>query len=286
MKTFLNFLFLLKKEVRARRLVDARCARGDMAEAICMRHRDVARLISATAFPEISATTDATMITANTTMMLIKTKPYIRKFLFLSLLARPSVSLVTGNVAGKRRIYCASAAGSSSSFIVRPTTLFGVAITAASSSSSSSRGQHRVASESRCCLFMSSSGSGSSSSSGKPPPPAAAAVDISHIGKTEMQQILDDYEHGGRDGRTEEEEESSSHTYVVIDVRTEPEIYATGKLSPAVHTLPLQVILQANVFQMDPDEFEDLCGFEKPTPDETLVFTCAAGKNNKFCTST
>jgi rhodanese-related sulfurtransferase len=30
-------------------------------------------------------------------------------------------------------------------------------------------------------------------------------------------------------------------------------------------------------FEMDADEFEIVCGFPKPTPDETLVFTCAAG---------
>ena len=82
-----------------------------------------------------------------------------------------------------------------------------------------------------------------------------------------MQTILDTYDCEGRE----------ASQYVVIDVRTEEEVYGTGKLSPNVHTLPVQVIMQSNVFQMDPDDFEDFCGFEKPRPDETLVFSCAAG---------
>jgi rhodanese-related sulfurtransferase len=91
--------------------------------------------------------------------------------------------------------------------------------------------------------------------------------EIMHIGKEKMKEIVEKYESGGR-------EQSQC---VVIDVRTEEEIYSTGKLSPSVHTLPVQVIMQANVFQMDPDEFEDFCGFEKPKLDETVVFSCAAG---------
>jgi rhodanese-related sulfurtransferase len=82
-----------------------------------------------------------------------------------------------------------------------------------------------------------------------------------------MEEIVEDYEQGGR-------EESQ---YCVIDVRTEEEVYATGKLGENVYTLPVQVIMQAKVFELEPDEFEELCGFEKPTVDETLVFTCAAG---------
>ena len=50
-----------------------------------------------------------------------------------------------------------------------------------------------------------------------------------------------------------------------------------GKLSENVNTLPVQIIMQANAFEMDPEDFEVNFGFEKPTPDETFVFTCAAG---------
>lgn len=101
---------------------------------------------------------------------------------------------------------------------------------------------------------------------------SAAPPDITHINRAQMEEILEDYEEGGR-------EESQ---YVVIDVRTEEEVYSTGKLSPNVHTLPVQVIMQANVFAMGDDEFEEYCGFEKPSPDETIVFTCAAGVRSVY----
>ena len=93
---------------------------------------------------------------------------------------------------------------------------------------------------------------------------------INHIGKEQMKEILDDYE----------KEEGSQ--YFVLDVRTEEEVHQTGQLSPSVPTVPVQVIMQYNVFQMDPDEFEELCGFEKPGLDETLVFTCAAGVRSVY----
>jgi rhodanese-related sulfurtransferase len=57
----------------------------------------------------------------------------------------------------------------------------------------------------------------------------------------------------------------------------ENEVAGTGKVSPNTHTLPLSMIGNQQAFEMDADEFEIVCGFPKPTPDETLVFTCAAG---------
>ena len=62
-----------------------------------------------------------------------------------------------------------------------------------------------------------------------------------------------------------------------MDVRNEDEVAYTGKLSPNTKTLPLPEIMQYNVFAMDEDEFEETCGFPKPTLEETLVFSCAAG---------
>jgi len=171
-------------------------------------------------------------------MATMKANTSIRKFLLLSLLARPSVSLVIGNTL-KRSFFL------SSGFTNRP------AVSRAS-------GSHHAGSSSRRFL---------SSSAGSGP-----ATEIAHIGKVQMEEILEDYENGGR-------EESQ---YVVIDVRTEEEVYSTGKLSPNVHTLPVQVIMQANVFQLDADDFEEYCGFEKPTPDETIVFTCAAGVRSVY----
>jgi rhodanese-related sulfurtransferase len=82
-----------------------------------------------------------------------------------------------------------------------------------------------------------------------------------------MEEIVEDYEQGGR-------EDSG---YVVIDVREMHEIEFTGKVSPNTLSLPLQKLMQLNVFELDEDEFEEICGFDKPTPDETLVFSCAAG---------
>mmetsp|Transcript_53927 Transcript_53927/g.60255 ORF Transcript_53927/g.60255 Transcript_53927/m.60255 type:complete len:218 (-) Transcript_53927:269-922(-) len=90
---------------------------------------------------------------------------------------------------------------------------------------------------------------------------------LTNIGKGEMEEIIEDYEEGGR-------EDSG---YVVMDVREKYEIEGTGKVSPNTHTLPLSIIGQDLVFDMDEDQFEITCGFPKPTPDETLVFTCAAG---------
>jgi rhodanese-related sulfurtransferase len=87
---------------------------------------------------------------------------------------------------------------------------------------------------------------------------------LKHIGREEMQEILDTVEQGETD-------------YVVIDVRNVEEIAFTGPLSPDVKTLPLPLIMQKNVFQLDSEEFEEVCRFSKPEPDATLVFSCAAG---------
>lgn len=92
-------------------------------------------------------------------------------------------------------------------------------------------------------------------------------VTLQNIGKEEMEEIIEDYEKGGR-------EESG---YVIFDVREPHEIEFTGKLSENTLTLPLQKLAQYNVFSLEEDEFEEICGFEKPTPDETIVFSCAAG---------
>ena len=59
------------------------------------------------------------------------------------------------------------------------------------------------------------------------------------------------------------------------------EVAQSGKLSPNTITLPLSLIGNQNVFGMDEDEFEIVCGFPKPSPDETLVFSCAAGIRSK-----
>jgi rhodanese-related sulfurtransferase len=82
-----------------------------------------------------------------------------------------------------------------------------------------------------------------------------------------MQEIIADFE---QDGRVDS-------GYCVVDVRRPDEVAYTGKLCPSVPTLPVELIMQANVFELDEEEFEEVCGFSKPSMDETLVFSCAAG---------
>ena len=64
--------------------------------------------------------------------------------------------------------------------------------------------------------------------------------------------------------------------YIVLDVRNAPEVAATGPLSPHTQTLPLPAIIDG-CFRLDEQEFKTAFGFDKPTMDETLVFSCAAG---------
>lgn len=95
-------------------------------------------------------------------------------------------------------------------------------------------------------------------------------IPIRHIGKEEMKQILMEHEE-----RINAELESP---YYVLDVRTEPEVMQTGKVSPSVPTLPVQAMMPPyNAMLMDEEDFREAFGFEKPPKDSTLVFTCAAG---------
>lgn len=91
---------------------------------------------------------------------------------------------------------------------------------------------------------------------------ASEAPPIRHIGKSEMKSLLD---------------MPDEDSMVVIDVRTPDEVAYTGKLAPHVHTFPVQIILQTNAFGLSDEDFEEVAGFEKPSLDQTLVFTCAAG---------
>lgn len=94
--------------------------------------------------------------------------------------------------------------------------------------------------------------------------------EIRHIGRQEMQQILTEHEE-----MVQAELESP---YFVLDVRTQGEVDATGKLSPSVPTLPVQVMGPPyNALQMDDDDFEESFGFAKPPKTKIMVFSCAAG---------
>lgn len=89
---------------------------------------------------------------------------------------------------------------------------------------------------------------------------------FARIDREAMIEIIEDVSNGGR-------EESG---YVIIDVRGWDEIAGTGKLDEVVETLPLPDIAEG-ALMLDDEDFEERYGFEKPQPDETLVFTCKAG---------
>ena len=90
-----------------------------------------------------------------------------------------------------------------------------------------------------------------------------------NIGFEEMEELIDDYE--------DKIQEGQDPGMVVLDVRTDPEVQATGRLSENTITLPLQLILNQNLFALPEEDFEDIVGFAKPSVDTTLVFSCAAG---------
>lgn len=89
---------------------------------------------------------------------------------------------------------------------------------------------------------------------------------IHQIGKEKMTEIIQDYE-----------KKNSHSKYVVIDVRDQEEVAASGKLSPQVITLPVPIILDQNVFAMNEKDFQNACGFQKPKHDQMIVFSCAVG---------
>jgi rhodanese-related sulfurtransferase len=90
---------------------------------------------------------------------------------------------------------------------------------------------------------------------------------IQSVGSDKMKDILDDFEVVGR----------NDSGYCVLDVRNPDEVEATGKLSPSVVTFPLP-LLEEGALSLSEADFEAKYGFAKPSPDETLVLTCAAGK--------
>eukprot|EP00559_Dactyliosolen_fragilissimus_P008215 CAMPEP_0184855712 /NCGR_PEP_ID=MMETSP0580-20130426/860_1 /TAXON_ID=1118495 /ORGANISM="Dactyliosolen fragilissimus" /LENGTH=128 /DNA_ID=CAMNT_0027350283 /DNA_START=240 /DNA_END=623 /DNA_ORIENTATION=+ len=92
-------------------------------------------------------------------------------------------------------------------------------------------------------------------------------LSIAQVDKDGMTEIFEDLDNGGRDGTG----------YVVIDVRGNDEVAYTGKISSHVHTIPLPLIAQMGVFNMEEEDFKEAFGFQKPQPDETIVFTCKAG---------
>ena len=92
-------------------------------------------------------------------------------------------------------------------------------------------------------------------------------LDIKHVGFAEMKVLVEDYEELGRDATG----------MVIIDVRNPDEIIHTGKISANTISMPLPIIMQHGIFGLDEDDFEELTGIVKPSLDETIVFTCAAG---------
>merc|ERR1719399_1038529 len=60
---------------------------------------------------------------------------------------------------------------------------------------------------------------------------------------------------------------------ILIDVRSEAEIAATGALLPQAESIPVESIAEGALV-MDDDEFEDEWGFPKPAPSDTVIFSC------------
>lgn len=68
---------------------------------------------------------------------------------------------------------------------------------------------------------------------------------------------------------------------VVIDVRSEEEVRASGKLGGTAFTLPLPEI-QAGALQLGSDDFQTEYGFAKPDLNAEIVFSCAAGVRSAY----
>jgi rhodanese-related sulfurtransferase len=108
-----------------------------------------------------------------------------------------------------------------------------------------------------------SSSSDSEGGDDTPPP-------IRHIRKDEMKEILMEHE--------ELVTADLESPYFVLDVRSEEEVLATGKVSPSVPTIPVQALMPPySALEMDEEEFLETFGFVKPDKDLQMVFTCAAG---------
>ncbi|GKY98558.1 hypothetical protein MPSEU_000812600 [Mayamaea pseudoterrestris] len=97
-----------------------------------------------------------------------------------------------------------------------------------------------------------------------------SASDIPTIDKGDLQDILESLQASGREGSG----------YCVMDVRNPDEVSATGPLGPSVNNLPLSLIVNGNIFSKSEEEFEAVAQFTKPSLDEMLVFSCAAGKRS------
>lgn len=89
---------------------------------------------------------------------------------------------------------------------------------------------------------------------------------IPRIDMSAMKEIIEDVANSSR-------EESG---YIIIDVRGHDEVQRSGKLNDVVETLPLPYIAEG-ALAMNEDDFQEAFGFDKPSLDETIVFSCAAG---------
>jgi rhodanese-related sulfurtransferase len=85
------------------------------------------------------------------------------------------------------------------------------------------------------------------------------------VTKEEMRELLETLETKGR----------RKSKLVVMDVRGPAEVTQTGPLSPSVINLPLDLL--ENALGMNNADFKTRFGLDKPTPQETLVFSCKSG---------
>jgi rhodanese-related sulfurtransferase len=68
---------------------------------------------------------------------------------------------------------------------------------------------------------------------------------------------------------------------VVIDVRSDAEIMATGSLHAEVEHIPLEDVL-GGCLDLSPEDWDDRYDFDKPKTDAQLVFSCAAGVRSAY----
>ena len=64
--------------------------------------------------------------------------------------------------------------------------------------------------------------------------------------------------------------------FLLIDVRGEDEVRATGALTEDAVTVPLPELVN-QAFLLPEEDWEDRFGFPKPSLESTLVFSCKAG---------
>ena len=89
-------------------------------------------------------------------------------------------------------------------------------------------------------------------------------------------RTIDSRKFVGTVGTSELEELIETEEALVIDVRSEGEVAASGPLSLDALTIPLDEVLNGALL-MDSEDFKETYGAPRPALGDKIVFTCAAG---------